>query len=36
MVSLCENCFYTLNCNVKLHGGKSVSDNSGLTIVTLK
>ncbi len=35
-VGLCENFFYKLNCNVKLHGGKSASDISGLTIITFK
>jgi hypothetical protein len=35
-VGLFENCFYKLNCNVKLHGGKSASDINGLTIITLK
>jgi hypothetical protein len=35
-VGLHENCFYKLNCNVKLHGGKSANDVNGLTIITLK
>lgn len=31
-----ENCFYKLNCNMKLHGGKNPSDISGLPIIILK
>ncbi len=35
-VGLCENRLYRLNCNVKLHGGKSASDINGPTIVIPK